>query len=89
MPDLAAAFPLGAGRDGFGLGLQIAVDGPDGRPNGALNWAGLYNRHFWIDTKTDIGVVFLTKVLPFYDPQVMAAVRALERARHRAADAKN
>jgi len=79
MPSLAAAFPKGAGRDGFGLGFQIAVDGPDGRPNGTLSWAGLFNTHFWIDRKTGIGVLFLTQVLPFYDPQVMAVLGAVER----------
>jgi methyl acetate hydrolase len=79
-PGLSAPFPLGAGRDGFGLGFQVAVDGPDGRPDGTLSWAGLYNTHFWIDLEHGIGVLFLTQVLPFYDPRVIAALRAVERA---------
>ena len=83
IPGLSAAFPLGAGRDGFSLGFQVAVNGQDGRPNGTLSWAGLYNTHFWIDTKTGIGVLFLTQVLPFYDPQVMTVLRAVERALYR------
>lgn len=83
MPGLSAAFPLGAGRDGFGLGFQIAVHAPDGRPDGTLSWAGLYNTHFWIDTQNGIGVLFLTQVLPFYDPQVIDALRAVERTLYR------
>jgi len=79
IPGLTAAFPKGAGRDGFGLGFQIALDGPDGRPDGTLSWAGLYNTHFWIDRMTGIGVLVLTQVLPFYDPQVMAVLSAVER----------
>lgn len=78
-PRLSAAFPLGAGRDGFGLGFQVAVDGADGRPDGTLSWAGLYNTHFWIDLKNGIGVLFMTQVLPFYDPQVIGVLRAVER----------
>jgi methyl acetate hydrolase len=80
IPSLSAPFPLGAGRDGFGLGFQIASNGPDGRPDGSLSWAGLYNTHFWIDPRNGIGVVLLFQVLPFYDPQVIAVLRAVERA---------
>ncbi len=87
-PDLSAAFPLGAGRDRFGLGFQIAVDAPDGRLNGTLSWAGLYNTHFWIDTQTGIGVLFLTQVLPFYDPQVINLLRAVERTLYHSANAR-
>ena len=44
MPALSAAFPLGAGRDGFGLGFQIAAHAPDGRPDGTLSWAAGHRR---------------------------------------------
>jgi methyl acetate hydrolase len=80
IPTLSAPFPLGAGRDGFSLGFQVAVNGPDGRPDGTLSWAGLYNTHFWIDPRNGIGVVLLFQILPFYDPQVIAVLRAAERA---------
>ena len=80
IPSLSAPFPLGAGRDGFSLGFQVAVNGPDGRPDGTLSWAGLYNTHFWIDPRNGIGVVLLFQILPFYDPQVIAVLRAVERA---------
>ena len=79
MPRLSSAFPLGAGRDGFGLGFQIAVRSPDGRPDGTLSWGGLFNTHFWIDRTTGIGVLVMTQVLPFYDARVMGVVRAVER----------
>lgn len=79
-PAWSAPFPLGAGSDGFSLGFQVAVDSPDGRPDGSLSWAGLYNTHFWIDPENEIGVVLLFQVLPFYDPQVIETLRTLERA---------
>jgi CubicO group peptidase (beta-lactamase class C family) len=80
---LSAPFPLGAGRDGFGLGFQLAVKGPDGRPDGSLSWAGIYNTHFWIDPTNGIGVLVMTQVLPFYDPQVIGVLSAVERALYR------
>src|SRR5262249_3324520 len=50
MPDLApresARFPIGAGRDKFGLGVQITVtDGSSNneRAAGSYGWAGLHN----------------------------------------------
>lgn len=76
----AAPFPLGAGHDGFGLGFQVAAGSPDGRADGSLSWAGVYNTHFWIDPQSGVGVVFLTQVLPFYDPEVIGVLRAVERA---------
>ena len=84
-PTRASSFPLGAGRDGFSLGFQVAVDSPDGRPDGALSWAGVYNTHFWIDPMNGLGVVVLTQTLPFYDPAVMGVVQDIERALYRAA----
>ena len=81
-PARASPFPLGAGRDGFSLGFQVAAGSPDGRPDGALSWAGVYNTHFWIDPANGLGVVVLTQTLPFYDPAVVGVVRAVERALH-------
>jgi len=78
IPAMTKPFPLGAGRDKFGLGFQIAVDGPAhtaGRKAGSLSWAGLLNTEFWIDAKTGIGGVLLMQYLPFYDP---AALRTLQ-----------
>lgn len=80
-PALSAAFPLGAGKDGFTLGFQVTREtGPDGRPQGTLSWAGLANTHFWVDPRTGIGVILLFQILPFYDPQVIDLLRRFERA---------
>ncbi|MCC7053238.1 MAG: beta-lactamase family protein [Gemmatimonadaceae bacterium] len=79
-PALSAPFPDGATRDGFSLAFQVARGHPDGRPDGSLSWAGLYNTHLWIDPPNGIGVLVLTQVLPFHDPRVMDVVRAVEHA---------
>ena len=69
VPSLSAVFPLGAGRDLFGLGFQVtgtpAVK--DMRSPGSLSWAGIYNTEFWIDPEKGIGGILLMQYLPFYD----------------------
>lgn len=78
---LSRPFPLGADRDGFSLGFQIASDeGARGRAPGSLSWAGLYNTHFWIDPASDVGVVLLTQLLPFYDERAIELLSAFEDA---------
>ena len=68
MPPLSNPFPLGAGRDKWGLGFQLKVGAEAGsRPPGSYSWAGINNTHFWGDPVNGIGVVMLTRVLPFYD----------------------
>jgi CubicO group peptidase (beta-lactamase class C family) len=71
LPSLSRAFPLGAGRDGFGLGFQISRGESIGRSPGSLSWAGLRNTHFWIDIERGIGVVLLVQMLPFYEERVI------------------
>ena len=69
-PALSRAFPLGAGRDKFGLGFQITVAGEEelqGRSPGSYSWSGLRNTHFWADPEKEIAAVILMQVLPFYD----------------------
>lgn len=71
-------FPLGAGRDKFGLGFQIteaSSEGSKSRSQGSLSWAGIYNTEFWIDPQRGIGGVLLMQFLPFYDE---AAIRTLQ-----------
>lgn len=81
IPSVSRSFPLGAGRDGFGLGFQVAAVGPaDMRPKGSLSWAGLLNTHFWIDRSNGLGVVLMMQVSPFYDQGAIDALRAFERA---------
>ena len=81
MPDVARAFPVGAGRDGFGLGFQITGmhDDPHMRAPGSLSWAGLFNTEFWIDRTTGLGAVLLMQYLPFYDADAIDALLGFER----------
>ncbi len=44
---------------------------PTGRSSGSLAWAGLANTYFWIDPTRRVSGVFLSQVLPFYDPVVI------------------
>jgi CubicO group peptidase (beta-lactamase class C family) len=62
-------FPLGAGRDTWGLGFQLASkpSAPTARSAGSYSWAGINNTHFWVDPVRQVGVVVLMQVLPFYD----------------------
>src|SRR5262249_3508108 len=47
---LTKDFPLGAGKDHWGLGFQLAAEHhPNRRSAGSGTWAGLYNTHFFID----------------------------------------
>ena len=51
-PARTKPFPLGAGKDKFGLGFQIAANDPATtgyRSPGSLSWAGIFNTEFWID----------------------------------------
>lgn len=79
-PSTARAFPLGSGKDGFGLGFQVSVgESVGGRPAGSLSWAGIQNTHFWIDPVNGIGVVLLLQLRPFYDEQVIDLMTTFER----------
>ena len=74
-------FPLGAGRDKFGLGFQIASSDPQYakfRSPGSLSWAGIYNTEFWIDPVKHIGAVQMMQVLPFYDDGAIRTLRDFE-----------
>jgi methyl acetate hydrolase len=84
MPAMARPFPLGAGRDKFGLGFELAAGGDaDHRRQGALSWAGIYNTEFWIDPKAGIGAVLLLQYLPFYDESAIRTLQAFEAAVYR------
>ena len=82
-PDSTRPFPLGAGHDKFGLGFQIASDGPDAakyRRAGSLSWAGIFNTEFWVDPHSGIGGVLLMQYLPFYDESAIRTLRDFEAA---------
>lgn len=80
-PAVTRPFPIGAGKDTFGLGFQIAAFDQRYaklRSPGSLSWAGINNTHFWIDPTKQIGVVLLMQVLPFYDARVLELLRGFE-----------
>ncbi len=82
MPQVAAAFPFGAGKDKFGLGFQITMTegrASNERSAGSYSWAGIHNTHFWVDPKRGLGVVFMTQELPFYNATTMGVMKRFER----------
>jgi CubicO group peptidase (beta-lactamase class C family) len=82
-PGLSQNFPIGAGRDKFGFGFQIAVsnkENPNLRSPGSYTWAGIYNTHFWVDPKREIAGVIMMQVLPFYDEGAMKVYQDVEAA---------
>ena len=95
IPDLTKPFPLGAGRDKFGLGFQLTQAGPGGaaaessadgrkyRSPGSMSWAGLFNTEFWVDPKAGIGGVLLMQYLPFYDDGAIRTLQEFESTAYR------
>jgi CubicO group peptidase (beta-lactamase class C family) len=80
-PYLSMAFPLGAGKDKFGLGFQITASYEEEsnlRSPGSYSWAGIMNTHFWVDPKKGIAAVILIQVLPFYDETCIRLLRGFE-----------
>ena len=82
-PARSQNFPIGAGRDKFGFGFQIATsnkENPNLRSPGSYTWAGIYNTHFWVDPKRQIAAVIMMQVLPFYDDAIMKLYQDVEAA---------
>lgn len=64
---------------GWGLSFLInRVPTPAGRSAGSLAWAGLANTYYWIDLGRGTAGVFLTQILPFFDPEAVALFRGFE-----------
>jgi methyl acetate hydrolase len=64
----------------WGLAYMLSLEtGPNGRSPGSLTWAGLFNTHYWLDPKKRVAGVIMTQILPFCDPQALAAYSAFER----------
>jgi len=79
-------FPLGAGKDKFGLGFQIAADDPATRgfrSPGSMSWAGIFNTEFWVDPVKHVGGVHMMQLLPFYDDGAIRALRGFEETVYR------
>jgi CubicO group peptidase (beta-lactamase class C family) len=82
VPARSRPMPLGAGKDKFGLGFQIASNDPryaGFRSPGSMSWAGLYNTEFWVDPVKRIGAIQLMQVLPFYDEGAIRTLRDFEK----------
>jgi CubicO group peptidase (beta-lactamase class C family) len=78
---LSRNFPLGAGKDKWGLGFQLAAEKqPNRRSPGSGTWAGIFNTHFFIDPSREIGVVVMMQTLPFYDEASMKVYAGVEEA---------
>jgi CubicO group peptidase (beta-lactamase class C family) len=80
-PQRTRPFPLGAGRDKFGLGFQIASKDPQSakyRSPGSLSWAGIFNTEFWIDPVKHVGGIQMMQLLPFYDEGAIRTLRDFE-----------
>jgi CubicO group peptidase (beta-lactamase class C family) len=79
-------FPLGAGKDKFGLGFQLASNDPSMakfRSPGSMSWAGIFNTEFWVDPVKHIGGVHMMQLLPFYDDGAIRALRGFEETVYR------
>lgn len=64
---------------GWTLGFQQNREPtPEGRPAGSLSWAGFANTFYWIDPKTGLAGVFITQIVPFFDPRAISLFRAFE-----------
>jgi CubicO group peptidase (beta-lactamase class C family) len=86
VPARTRPMPLGAGKDKFGLGFQIASNDPamaKFRSPGSMSWAGLYNTEFWIDPVKHIGGVQMMQLLPFYDDGAIRTLRGFEETVYR------
>jgi methyl acetate hydrolase len=80
-PSISMPFPLGAGKDKFGLGFQIEsapVADRGLRSEGSYSWGGINNTHFWVDPQKAIAAVVLMQVLPFYDESCIQVLRGFE-----------
>ena len=80
-PAVSQPFPLGAGRDTYGLGFQItgAHNDKDARSPGSMAWAGIFNTEFWIDPQRGICEVLLMQYLPFYDAAAIDTLQGFEK----------
>jgi CubicO group peptidase (beta-lactamase class C family) len=88
-PGLSKPFPLGAGKDKWGLGFQLTTTASaDSRSVGSYAWAGIYNTEFWVDPQKQIGATLLMQVLPFYDDKAIEILRGFEQRVYRALDSE-
>ncbi|KAF0119875.1 MAG: beta-lactamase, partial [Xanthobacteraceae bacterium] len=64
---------------GWTLGLQMNREPTaEGRSTGALSWGGFANTFYWIDPAKGIAGVFMTQIVPFFDPRAVKLFREFE-----------
>jgi len=86
VPTRTRPMPLGAAKDKFGLGFQIASNDPamsKFRSPGSMSWAGLFNTEFWIDPIKHVGGIQMMQLLPFYDDGAIRTLRGFEETVYR------
>ena len=65
----------------WGLSFLINTEQTaQGRSSASLAWAGLANTYFWIDPQKHITGIFLTQILPFFDPTAISLFQDFEAA---------
>jgi len=86
MPTLSHDIELFPGMSKkWGLSFLINTQpAPTGRSAGSLAWAGLANTFFWIDRAKRVCGVFLSQLLPFYDPAAIDVFGKFETEVYRA-----
>ena len=68
----------------WGLGYMLNVQpGPNGRSAGTVSWGGIFNTYYWIDPSKRVTGLIMTQILPFADPRVLEALRAVRARRLR------
>lgn len=76
---------FGGRPTGWTLAFQVNRErSAEGRPAGSLFWAGFANTYYWIDPVTGITAVFITQIVPFYDPRAVSLFKAFETEVYRA-----
>lgn len=66
---------------GYGLATLLNPEPTaEGRSGQSLAWAGLANTYYWADPAVGKAGLIMTQLLPFGDPDMLALLKALERA---------
>ena len=83
-PALSRNFPVGAGKDRWGLGFQLAAEKqPNRRSPGAARGPASSTRTSSSIRAREIGVVVMMQTLPFYDEASMKVYAGVEEAVYR------
>lgn len=82
VPAASAALDLLPGHEkSHSLGFARLEESIPGRRHaGSQFWGGVMNTHFWMDPARDLAGVFMTQLVPFLDPGLMASFTRFERA---------